>query len=105
MNNGNNNQLWICIKFFMIIIRNNNFLVLHLMDLLKSRSRDSTGSAHFVPMRKTDFLIRRAGATKAPLRVQFLLTFLGEGGGKSKKLRLRGREGSIESQQSLTFLL
>ena len=54
MNNGNNNQLWICIKFFMIIIRNNNFLVLHLMDLLKSRSRDSTGSAHFVPMRKDD---------------------------------------------------
>ena len=37
------------------------------------------------------------------LRVQFLLTFLGEGGGKSKKLRLRGREGSIESQLKCDF--
>ena len=32
--------------------------------------------------------VRRAVATKAPLRVQFLLTFFGGGGGKSKKLRL-----------------
>ena len=31
--------------------------------------------------------IRRAVVTKAPLRVQFLLTFWGEGG-KSKKLQL-----------------
>ena len=46
----------------------------------------------------------RAVKTKAPLKVQFLLTW----GGESKKLRLylvksRGREGSIESQTNVGF--
>ena len=44
--------------------------------------------------------------SKAPLRVQFLLTFFG-GGGKSKKLQLyyvKKGEGSIESQQKFDFL-
>ena len=52
-------------------------------------------------------LLRRAVTTKAPLGVQFLLTFGGEGR-KSKKLWLYyvkkgGREGSIESQQKFDF--
>ena len=54
-------------------------------------------------------IIRRNVKAKAPLRVQLSLTFEGEGG-KSKKLRLykvkkRGREGSIESQQKFDFFI
>ena len=48
-------------------------------------------------------LIRRVVKTKAPLRVQFLLTFLGGRGEEQEALALLGKkgggwEGSIESQ-------
>ena len=53
-------------------------------------------------------LLRRTVVTKAPLRVQFLPTFGGEGGREEQEAsallsKKRGREGSIESQQKLDF--
>ena len=45
---------------------------------------------------------RRGIITKALLRVQFLLTFLGEGGGRARS-RKGEREGSKESQQKFDF--
>ena len=50
----------------------------------------------------------RAVATKAQLRVQFLLTFFWGGGGEEQEAlallsKKRGREGSIESQQKFDF--
>ena len=51
--------------------------------------------------------VRRAIATKAPLRVQFLLTFFGGRGEEQEASALLskkgGREGSIESQQKFDF--
>ena len=48
-------------------------------------------------------LLWRAIATKAPLRVQFLLTFFGGRGEEQEAsallIKKGGREGSIESQQ------
>ena len=43
--------------------------------------------------------VRRAVVTKAPLRVQFLLTFFWGGGGEGQE----ASEGSIESQQKFDF--
>ena len=51
-------------------------------------------------------MFRRAVATKALLRVQFLLTFFGrEGGEEQEALALLRKkvEGSIESQQKFDF--
>ena len=57
---------------------------------------------------KGEGMVRHAVVTKAPLRVQFLLTYLGGRGEEQEASALlskkKGREGSIESQQKFDFL-
>ena len=53
-------------------------------------------------------MLRCAVKTKAPLRMQFLLTFFLGGRGEEQEAsallsKNRGREGSIESQQKFDF--
>ena len=57
---------------------------------------------------KGEGMVRHAVVTKAPLRVQFLVTYLGGRGEEQEALALLskkgvGREGSIESQQKFDF--
>ena len=55
-------------------------------------------------MKQSKELIRRAVATKAQLRVQFLLTYFGGEEQEASALQSKkGGEGSIESQKKFDF--